>query len=93
MLERTQDKAADIAGLMQDIGTRARAAARTLATVPSRQKDDALRAMAARVRSAREAILAANAMDLETMRAGGQTAAYLDRGTLTDERIEAKIDR
>ncbi|MBC00614.1 MAG: glutamate-5-semialdehyde dehydrogenase [Rhodobacteraceae bacterium] len=89
MLERTQDKAADIAGLMQDIGTRARAAARTLATVPSRQKDDALRAMAARVRSAREAILAANAMDLETMRAGGQTAAYLDRGTLTDERIEA----
>ena len=89
MLERTQDKATDIAGLMQDIGTRARAAARTLATVPSRQKDDALRAMAARVRSARDAILAANAMDLETMRAGGQTAAYLDRGTLTDERIEA----
>ncbi|WP_425088891.1 glutamate-5-semialdehyde dehydrogenase [Stappia sp.] len=89
MLERTQDKATDIAGLMQDIGTRARAAARTLATVPSRQKDDALRAMAARVRSARDAIFAANAMDLETMRAGGQTAAYLDRGTLTDERIEA----
>jgi glutamate-5-semialdehyde dehydrogenase len=89
MLERTQDKAADIAGLMQDIGTRARAAARTLATVPSRQKDDALRTMAARVRGARDAILAANAMDLDTMRAGGQTAAYLDRGTLTDDRIEA----
>jgi glutamate-5-semialdehyde dehydrogenase len=89
MLERTRDTDTDIAGLMQDIGTRARAAARLLATAPTRQKDDALRAMAVRVRNARDAILAANAADLDTMRDNGQTAAYLDRGTLTGERIEA----
>jgi glutamate-5-semialdehyde dehydrogenase len=89
MLERTRDTETDIAALMQDIGTRARAAGRVLATAPAHQKDDALRAMAARVRDARDAILAANAEDLKTMRENGQTSAYLDRGTLTDERIEA----
>ncbi|SDU47912.1 glutamate-5-semialdehyde dehydrogenase [Stappia sp. ES.058] len=89
MLDRSRNENTDIAGLMQDIGTRARAAARGLATAPSRQKTDALLAMAACVRQARDAILAANAIDLEAMRANGQTAAYLDRGTLDAARIEA----
>jgi glutamate-5-semialdehyde dehydrogenase len=89
MLERSRETDTNIAGLMQDIGTRARTAARVLATAPSGQKNEALRAMATCVRNARDAILAANAADLETMRANGQTAAYLDRGTLDAARIEA----
>ncbi|WP_029057694.1 glutamate-5-semialdehyde dehydrogenase [Stappia stellulata] len=89
MLDPSRETDTDIAGLMQDIGTRARSAARVLATASSGQKNDALRAMATCVRNARDAILAANAMDLESMRANGQTAAYLDRGTLDAARIEA----
>jgi glutamate-5-semialdehyde dehydrogenase len=45
--------------------------------------------MAAEVRAARAEILSANAEDIGAMTANGQTEAYLDRGTLTDERVEA----
>ena len=88
MLERVETTA-DIAGLMNGIGRRARKAARKLATLPSAQKNEALRAMATAVRAKRAEILAANALDVEAMTANGQTAAYLDRGRLDDERIEA----
>ena len=41
------------------------------------------------MRAATADILAANAIDLEGMQANGQGASFLDRGTLTEERIEA----
>lgn len=85
-----QDKveASSITALMADLGKRARAAARKLSLAPEEQKNRALRAMASAVREATPAILAANAQDVETMTANGQTASFLDRGTLTVERIE-----
>ncbi|CUA92753.1 glutamate-5-semialdehyde dehydrogenase [Pannonibacter indicus] len=85
-----QDKveASSITALMADLGKRARAAARKLSLAPEEQKNRALRAMASAVREATPAILAANARDVETMTANGQTASFLDRGTLTAERIE-----
>ncbi|WP_417771973.1 glutamate-5-semialdehyde dehydrogenase [Stappia sp.] len=90
MLDRaTQQAATDIATLMHDMGKRARKAARRLATLPAAQKNAALKAMAAEVRAARAEILSANAEDIGAMTANGQTEAYLDRGTLTDERVEA----
>lgn len=85
-----QDKveASSITALMADLGKRARAAARKLSLAPEEQKNRALRAMTSAVREATPAILAANAQDVETMTANGQIASFLDRGTLTAERIE-----
>ncbi|MBA5777046.1 glutamate-5-semialdehyde dehydrogenase [Stappia sp. F7233] len=79
----------DIAATMRVLGTSARKAARKLATATTAQKNAALQAMADAIRAATPEILAANARDIEAMKANGQTAAYLDRGTLTEERIEA----
>lgn len=75
--------------LMAEIGQRARAAGRVLATAPAQAKNRALSEMARAVRAATPAILAGNRLDVEAMTANGQTAAFLDRGTLTEERIEA----
>ena len=49
---KTIEGTTDIAGLMHDIGRRAKAAARVLALAPTAQKDDALAAMAAAIRAA-----------------------------------------
>ncbi len=81
--------ALDVAALMLDIGKRAKAASRTLANASSEQKNAALLAMANAIRTQCDVILAANAKDVATMQANGQTSAYLDRGTLTPERIES----
>ncbi|MEL7526317.1 MAG: glutamate-5-semialdehyde dehydrogenase [Pseudomonadota bacterium] len=75
--------------LMAEIGQRARAAGRILATAPAEVKNRALSEMAKAVRAATPDILAGNRLDVEAMKANGQTAAFLDRGTLTEERIEA----
>jgi glutamate-5-semialdehyde dehydrogenase len=82
----------DTAGLMHDIGRRARAAAHVLALAPSAQKDEALAAMAAAIRARATAILAANAEDLAEAEASGATAAFLDRLKLDDKRIAAMAD-
>ena len=87
MLEVVEAKTTE--DLMAEIGQRARAAGRILAIAPADQKNKALAEMAAAVRTATPDILAGNRVDLEAMKAGGQTAAFLDRGTLTEERIEA----
>ncbi|NBN79421.1 glutamate-5-semialdehyde dehydrogenase [Microvirga tunisiensis] len=79
----------DVPALMADIGRRARAAARRLALATTETKNAALRQMATAIRAATPDILAGNALDLEAMRAAGQTDAFLDRGTLTEARIEA----
>ncbi len=79
----------DLRDLMATIGKKARAAARALAVAPAPQKNKGLEAMATAVRAATTAILEANAIDLESMKANGQAASFIDRGTLTEERIEA----
>ncbi len=79
----------DIAAAMAEIGRRARAAARAMALAAPVQKDEALRAMAAALKSHQETILAANADDVAEARAAGGTAAFIDRLTLTPARIEA----
>jgi glutamate-5-semialdehyde dehydrogenase len=79
----------DIAAAMAEIGRQARAAARVLALAPAEQKDRALAAMAAAVRTQAEAILAANAEDVAEARAGGLSGAFLDRLILNEARVEA----
>jgi glutamate-5-semialdehyde dehydrogenase len=78
----------DMARLMAELGGRARAAARRLALASASEKDAALRSMAAAIRSAAPAILAANADDATEAEAGGQAAAFLDRLGLDPARVE-----
>lgn len=80
---------AELTTLMADIGKRARAAARRLAIAGTEAKRAALRAMAAAVRARESAILAANATDVEAMTKSGVAASFIDRGTLTPDRVEA----
>ncbi|WP_305984611.1 glutamate-5-semialdehyde dehydrogenase [Roseibium sp. MMSF_3544] len=87
MLEKVEAKTTE--DVMAEIGQRARAAGRVLATAPADAKNRALGEIAKAVRAATPDILAGNKVDVEAMTANGQTAAFLDRGTLTEERIEA----
>jgi glutamate-5-semialdehyde dehydrogenase len=79
----------DLAAVMGAIGRRARAAARILALASGAQKDAALAAMAKAIRNNSRAILASNADDIADARASSVSAAFIDRLTLTAERVEA----
>ena len=89
---KTIESTTDCAGLLYDMGQRARAAARALALAPRSQKDKALAAMADAVRAGQAAILAANARDLAEARTSGATPAFLDRLALNAGRIAAMAD-
>lgn len=89
MLERVAQTADSLEQLMLDIGRNAKAAARPLATASTAQKNRALEAMAAAILAAEADILAANAADLEKVRDSGLQSSFIDRLTLTKERIAA----
>lgn len=67
----------------------ARMAARGLALAPAERKNHALQILAGRLRSATEEILGANRADVEAARTSTQSGAFVDRLTLTPERIAA----
>jgi len=67
---------------------RAKEASRTLRAAPTAQKDRALRAIARRLREGVDAILEANARDLDEARKNDLAPAMVDRLTLTPARIE-----
>ena len=75
--------------VMDEMGRRARMAARILAIASTASKDAALRAMAGEIRAATPEILAANARDVGEGTAKGLAASFIDRLTLTEARIEA----
>ena len=89
---KSVDTTASVASLMQDIGLRARKAARALALAPSAQKDKALHAMAKAIRAATPDILAANEVDVTDAKAAGVTGSFLDRLTLDDSRVAAMAE-
>jgi glutamate-5-semialdehyde dehydrogenase len=74
--------------LMAEMGRRARAAATVLAKAPTAAKDRALTAAAEALRAERAAVLAANAEDIATATERGMSAAFLDRLTLTEARLD-----
>jgi glutamate-5-semialdehyde dehydrogenase len=86
---KTVENSGDIASVLRDIGARAKAAARRLALAPAADKNRALAAMAQAVRGASTAILAANAEDIADAKAGGATAAFVDRLMLDAKRVDA----
>ena len=83
-----------MADLAEYIGTMARAAKTAsvaLRTMSAKQKNEALSATARAVDSLRPVIKEANARDVESGRVAGLSAAFLDRLTLTDARIDGII--
>src|SRR4030095_3551477 len=79
----------DVATMMDRIGRAALEAARTLATVATRDKNAALTAAADELRRRCAAILASHAADRADARAEGLGAAMLDRLAWNDARVEA----
>jgi glutamate-5-semialdehyde dehydrogenase len=86
------DGNADLPAMMTDLAMRARAAARVLALASPGQKDRALEGIERAIRANASSILAANAEDVAEVRAGGATAAFIDRLALTQARIDAMAD-
>jgi glutamate-5-semialdehyde dehydrogenase len=78
-----------LAALMQQIGSRARAAFRELVQSTGVQRARAIEAAARELATQREALLAANAKDLESATSSGLSAAMLDRLALDSVRLEA----
>lgn len=78
----------DLRQEVHDAARRARVAARILASTPTAVKDRALHAAADALLAHADEILAANAEDLDTARAGGTPAAMLDRLALNSQRVD-----
>ncbi|MCC6456042.1 MAG: glutamate-5-semialdehyde dehydrogenase [Caldilineaceae bacterium] len=74
---------------MVAMGQAARLASRSLATLTTAQKNEALEAIAQELEAHAPAIMAANALDLADGRAKGLTDALLDRLMLNEQRVLA----
>src|SRR4051794_25135045 len=79
----------DLRATMLAIGGRACSAASGLALAPTAKKNAALLEMAGEIRRDAALIAAENAADLTAARARDLKASFIDRLTLTSERIEA----
>ncbi|WP_293442254.1 glutamate-5-semialdehyde dehydrogenase [Planktotalea sp.] len=82
----------DIPALMADIGARAKAASAVLASASAERKHAALIGAAEAVWKTRDAIVAANLLDLEYGRNKGLSDAMMDRLMLDEERIQGIVD-
>jgi glutamate-5-semialdehyde dehydrogenase len=80
--------AGDIRARMLEIGAAAQEAARAVAEAGAEARTRAIAAAADAIMGSREAILRANALDMEAGRAKGLDAAMLDRLLLTPERLQ-----
>ncbi len=78
--------------VVRDIAERARAAAYRLAVLPTTVKNAALEAVAQRLETERDALIAANEKDLTAGEQNGLSSALLDRLRLTPERIAGMAD-
>ncbi len=84
--------AENLTSRIHEIGAAAREAARLLATTSSAKKNEALLAMAEQLLAQSEAILAANALDLEAGRKNGLAEAMLDRLKLDAKRLTSMAE-
>ena len=74
---------------MMVLGQRARVAAASLALAPTAQKNAALATMARNIRQFEDYILSANEKDVAAANGKDLKASFIDRLTLTPERVEA----
>jgi glutamate-5-semialdehyde dehydrogenase len=77
----------DIDALMNDIGRKAKAAARPLGFASTDAKNAALNAMADAILASKDRILSENAKDLKNAAGTDMLASFVDRLTLTDQRV------
>src|SRR5690554_6523905 len=77
---------------MQHLGVSAREASRVLAKASTAQKNQALLATADALDTSRDALLAANELDMQAGRDNGLDDAMLDRLALNPERIDEMIE-
>lgn len=82
----------DIKQYMNDVGQRAKAAARILGRVATAQKNQALLKIAEQLANSQDFLIAENQKDLQAGKQQGLDAASLDRLELTPSRIKAMID-
>ncbi len=80
----------DLATVIATLGKRAKAAAQTLALATAEQRNKALSEAAKELRARTSEIVAANATDLDGV--SGKDAAFIDRLTLTEDRVAAMAD-
>jgi glutamate-5-semialdehyde dehydrogenase len=92
MSATASDTLLDIPAYMAEIGRRARAASRLLASADPGSKNQALMAMADMIEARAEILKVENARDLEAGRANGLDDAMLDRLTLTDAGISGMAE-
>jgi len=84
--------AEDLTSRIHEIGRTARAAARVLATASTEKKNAALLAMADQLLIQKEAIIAANALDLEAGQSHGLSGAMLDRLRIDEKRLSSMAE-
>ncbi|MEM1150330.1 MAG: glutamate-5-semialdehyde dehydrogenase [Pseudomonadota bacterium] len=89
MTIQTPPPNADLAAMMTDMGTRARAASSAMAPLPAQARTSALLAMADEIETARDVILQANAADMAAGKSKGLSAALMDRLALDEKRVDA----
>jgi glutamate-5-semialdehyde dehydrogenase len=78
-----------LAAEMEALGASAREAAKKLAVTDTRSKNSALLFMAKHIRNCLDELLTANQKDVEHAKASEKPASFVDRLTLTPDRIEA----
>ena len=79
----------EFASYVENLGESARVAAAGLVSASGRRRDDALRAIARKLRENRDALLAANAKDIAAAEASGLAGPMVERLRLNEKRIEA----
>lgn len=92
MQVKATDGNIDVVSYMNELGQRARHAARAMAAATTNQKNSALLAIADALDVRRNDLLTENHKDMEAGRAQGLDSALLDRLELNAERIDSMID-
>lgn len=82
----------NVAEYMQTLGKQARVASRAMARSSTKDKNNALIAIAAEIQNQRALLRAANAEDMARGQENGLDSALLDRLELTDARIDGMLE-
>jgi len=82
----------NLPAIMLQMGQQARDAAKVLARTPTALKNQALEQIAQQLEQQEEALLMANTKDLESGKATGLDAAFLERLTLNKSRIASMVE-
>ena len=82
----------DIKAYMSELGATARCASKTLALLPTKEKNAALLVLAEVIEQSRAALQSANQKDIEAAKAKGLESTLVDRLSLADNVIDTMIE-